>query len=134
MNAAGGRRPPAGPATTSSTALAGALSGAMGASTGLNGPPLVLHLVRRGARPDEMRDTLAVFFLVSGLLTIAALALAHAFRLPSIVLALAVAAAGGQLLGRTAFGSLGRHRPRATFAVLAVSAATALASAVAALL
>jgi hypothetical protein len=63
----------------------------------------------------------------------AALAVAHALRLPSTVVALAAAAAGGQLLGRAAFTALGRHRRRATFAVLAVSAATALASAVAAL-
>jgi streptogramin lyase len=74
-----------------------------------------------------------VFFLTSGLLTIAALAVAHALRLPSTVVALAAAAAGGQLLGRAAFTALGRHRRRATFAVLAVSATTALASAVAAL-
>jgi hypothetical protein len=80
-----------------------------------------------------MRDTLAVFFLITGVLTIAALAVAHTFRLPSAVLALAVAAVAGQLLGRVAFAALGRHHRLVTFAVLAVSAATALASAVAAL-
>jgi uncharacterized protein len=134
LNAVGGRRAAAPrPATVASVARVGALAGAMGASTGLNGPPLVLHLLRRGARPHEMRDTLAVFFLVTGLLTIAALAVAHTLRLPSTVLALAVAAVAGQLLGRFAFAALRRHHRAVTFGVLAVSAATALVSAVAAL-
>jgi hypothetical protein len=73
-----------------------------------------------------LRDTLAVFFLVTGLLTIVALVVAHTLRLPSTVLALAVAATAGQLLGRVAFATLRRHHRAVTFAVLTVSAAISL--------
>jgi uncharacterized protein len=50
------------------------LAGALGAASGINGPPLVAHLRRWGATPEQMRETLAAFFLVSGLLTLGAIA------------------------------------------------------------
>ena len=52
---------------------AGATAGALTTSTSTNGPPMLLHLLGRGATPEQVRDTLTVCFL--GLAAIGALAL-----------------------------------------------------------
>lgn len=124
-----GRPPP----RTEAVAV-GALSGAMAATAGINGPPLLLHLRRAGARADQVRDTLAAVFLAGGVLTLAALAVAGALRLPDSMLLLCLAAAAGQALGGTAFRRLAARREAAIRAVLALSAALALVPAAQALL
>jgi uncharacterized membrane protein YfcA len=105
-----------------SAAGAGLLSGAMGAASGINGPPLVADLERSGASPMQMRDTLATVFLFSGVLTAAALALTGALRLQPIVLVLLAAAALGQTLGRITFHRIGERRGVLVAAVLVLSA------------
>ena len=112
----------------------GAVSGALSTSTGINGPPLVLHLLHRGASPQATRDTLAAIFLVSGVLTLGILGLSGTFRPPGGAAWLVVAAVAGQFAGRRAFRLL-RPRYRAvTLGVLALSAAVALVPAAQALL
>lgn len=112
---------------------AGLLSGVLATTSGINGPPLVLHMRRRGMNAAQMRDTLAAIFLVSGVLTIAALLIAGAMRLPGGVLLLVAGAAVGQGAGRLAFRQLDRHRDAATLGVLALSAAAAVVPVVQAL-
>jgi uncharacterized membrane protein YfcA len=113
---------------------AGVVAGTIGAAAGINGPPLVLYLRRRGAGAVQMRDTLAAIFLATGLLTLAAYAVAGAMRLPDAILLLVAGAGCGQALGRLAFGRLGERRESATRATLALSAALALVPALQALL
>ena len=104
---------------------AGLLAGLLGATSAINGPPLVVHLRRIGASAAEARDTLAFFFLVSGALTLGALAVAGALRIASAIAGLAICAAVGQGIGRIAQPWLVNHRDAATLGVLALSAAAA---------
>lgn len=121
-----------GPARSSATG-AGFVSGVLATTAGINGPPLVVHLRRIGLGTAQTRDTLAAFFLVSALLTIAAVTVAGALELPNGVLVLLAGAAGGQLAGRLAFRQLEAHREAATLGVLALSAAAAVVPVVQAL-
>ena len=43
--------------------LAGLAAGALSTSTSTNGPPMLLHLLGRGATPEQVRDTLTVCFV-----------------------------------------------------------------------
>src|SRR4051812_42666766 len=52
---------------------AGAAAGALTTSTRTNGPPMLLHLLGRGATPAQVRDTLTACFI--GLAAIGAIAL-----------------------------------------------------------
>jgi uncharacterized protein len=104
---------------------AGFLAGALGSTSAINGPPLVLHLRRIGASAAAARDTLAFYFLVSAVLTLAALAAVGAARIADEIAALIAAAVAGQLLGRLAFPRLEAHREAATLGVLCLSAAAA---------
>jgi uncharacterized membrane protein YfcA len=117
----------------SSALGAGLLAGVLSTTSGINGPPLVLHLRRAGVAAAEMRDTLAAFFLVSGVLTLAALAVAGALRLPGDMLVLLAGAVAGQAIGRLAFRRLEEHRDAATLGVLGLSAAAAVVPVVQAL-
>ncbi|MGI8730942.1 MAG: TSUP family transporter, partial [Solirubrobacteraceae bacterium] len=111
------------------TAAAGVSSGALSTSTSLSGPPLVLHLLARGVSPPQMRDTLAAVFVALALLSVAALAIAGTFVVPSELIALLAAAIAGQVLGRRGFALLGGDRhENAVLVVLAVTAVVALAS------
>ena len=53
--------------------LAGIAAGALTTSTSTNGPPMLLHLIGRGVKPEQVRDTLTVCFI--GLAAIGAVAL-----------------------------------------------------------
>ena len=53
---------------------AGFAAGALTTSTSTNGPPMLLHLLGRGATPQQIRDTLTAGFI--GLAALGALALA----------------------------------------------------------
>jgi uncharacterized membrane protein YfcA len=120
------------PARWPATAGAGALSGALATTTGLNGPPLVLHLLGR-ATPAQRRDTLAAVFLASNVLALAAFAASGTLALAPDAWALAAATVAGWALGRAAFRFLHDHHDAASLAVLALGAAVALAAAVRAL-
>ena len=43
--------------------LAGLAAGGLSTSTSTNGPPMLLHLLGRGATPEQVRDTLTVCFI-----------------------------------------------------------------------
>ena len=106
------------------------LAGALGAASGINGPPLVAHLRRWGATPEQMRETLAAFFLVSGVLTVGAIALVGALELAPDLGWLLVAAVVGQLAGRLAFDRLSAYREAAVVATLALAVGLAVIPAV----
>ncbi|MEA2428720.1 MAG: uncharacterized protein QOF37_2348 [Thermoleophilaceae bacterium] len=119
---------------SSSPLASGFLSGLLSTSTGLNGPPLVLYLLHRGAEPEEVRDTLAAVFLATGVLTIATLALAGTLEPAPNLLLLILATVVGQLLGRRLFERIHARHREATLAVLVASALMALVPAAQALL
>lgn len=116
-----------------SAPLAGLLSGALSTSTSTSGPPLLLHLLGRGARPSVVRDTLTVCFLALGLVTpIALLVTRTTEAIPDAVLAatLVPAAFAGHLLGRRVFARLahGPHYELVVTVVLLISVAAGLIS------
>ncbi|MGH2919849.1 MAG: sulfite exporter TauE/SafE family protein [Solirubrobacteraceae bacterium] len=112
-----------------SAPLAGVSSGALSTSTSLSGPPVVLHLLARGASPEQMRDTLAAVFVVLALLSVPALLIAGAFDVPEAVGALCAAGLAGQLLGRRLFARLaGERYEDVVLVVLAAAALVALAT------
>jgi uncharacterized membrane protein YfcA len=104
----------------------GFLSGILATSTGLSGPPMVLYLLGHRARPAEVRDTLAAVFLVTGLLTIVALAVGDLLDPAPGMLLLLAATIAGQVLGRLIFRRLGERHRAATLGVLVVAALVAL--------
>lgn len=105
--------------------LAGLAAGALTTSTSTNGPPLLLHLLGRGATPSAVRDTLTTSFVgLAGIGAVALLATGDP-QLPdaTLVLGLVPAVVAGQLVGRRAFAQLSesdRYEPVLT-AVLAVA-------------
>ena len=113
--------------------VAGLLAGVLATTSGVNGPAMLVHLRRVGASAAQVRDTLAVVFLATGVLTVAALAGAGALTVPSEIWLIALGAVAGQGLGRLAFRALEGHREAATRCVLALSVAAAAVPAVQAL-
>ncbi len=92
-----------------SAPLAGFLSGALSTSTSTSGPPLLLHLLGRGARPSVVRDTLTVCFMSLGLITPIALVVTRSSEaVPDAALAAALipATCVGHLAGRRVFARL----------------------------
>lgn len=112
--------------------VAGTTAGALGASTSLNGPPLVFCLLARRASPTQVRDTLAAIFLAEAVIGVPALLLSGTFTAPRAAAALILAGLAGQLVGRRAFGWLqGERYERAVLAALAITALVAVATSVA---
>jgi uncharacterized protein len=87
---------------------AGIAAGALTTSTSTSGPPLLLHLLGRGATPAQVRDTLTTCFV--GLAAIGALALFGTGdpELPeaALVVGLLPAVLAGHLVGRRLFARL----------------------------
>jgi uncharacterized membrane protein YfcA len=113
------------PITRGSLLTAGFVAGTTGTATSIAGPPVALLYQRRPGR--QVRSTLAVFFLVGVLLSLAGLAIGDALTLRELEVALALAPA--LLLGFAVAGPL-RSRVDAGHtrtAVLTVCAASALA-------
>jgi uncharacterized membrane protein YfcA len=113
--------------------VAGLVGGVLSTTSGVNGPPLLAHLRTIGAGAVEVRDTLAVVFLVSGVLALVALIVAGTLEVPSGIALIAAAAVVGQVGGRVLFAALENHREAATRTVLAMSVAAAVVPAVQAL-
>lgn len=88
-------------------APAGLLAGAFGTSTGVSGPPFIVHLLGAGLTPARMRDTLAGMFLATALLSLGTLAAVGVLSFPGDLLPLLAAMAAGHLLGRRVFARLG---------------------------
>ena len=103
---------------------AGFAAGALTTSTSTNGPPMLLHLLGRGATPEQVRDTLTVCFVALAPIGAAALFGTGDPELPSGVLlvALVPAVAVGHLVGRRGFARLSegdRYEPVLTAVLLA---------------
>ena len=125
---AAGRRPTGGTAAPAWTAYpAGVAAGVLTTSTSLSGPPLVLWLLARRARPGEVRDSLAASFLALNVAGASGLLLAGGIdRLPGVaLLTLLVPTVLGQVLGRRAFERLDPSGFRAAALVLVTSAGAA---------
>ena len=74
------------PMTRTNMALGGFMSGVMGTSTTIGGPPMVL--VMHGADMHRIRANLAGFFVVSTMMSVAALAMSDFLTLEHLKLAL----------------------------------------------
>ena len=112
--------------------VSGVMTGALGTSTSLNGPPLVFCLLARRPTPAQMRDTLAAIFLAEAVLGLPALLLSDTVTAPRALAVMLLAGLAGQLLGRRAFGWLhGERYENAALAVLALTALVALATTIA---
>lgn len=114
-----------------SAPVAGLASGALSTSTSTSGPPLLLHLLGRGARPSVVRDTLTVCFLSLGLITPIALLVtrtSEAIPDPWLAAALVPAMLLGHLLGRRGFAHLahGPHYEPVVTGVLLLSVSIGL--------
>jgi uncharacterized membrane protein YfcA len=118
-----------------SSVPAGLVAGALTASTGVNGPPLVLWLHARGARPRELRDTLAVSFLALNLAGAAAIGLTTGAARALDVGALAVLApsvVAGHALGRRLLARLDdTHLVHVTLMLVVAAGAAAVAAGIA---
>lgn len=118
-----------------SAPAAGFAAGALSTSTNTSGPPLLLHLMGRGAEPGQVRDTLTVSFLGIGAVSAAALALtrtAGAVPDAGVLAATIPLVAIGNLVGRRFFRRLagsGVYEPVLT-GVLVLAVGTGLLTAV----
>jgi len=106
--------------------VTGVTSGALAVSTSTSGPPLVLYLLARGARPGQTRDTLTASFL--GLVPLAVLALAisgttSAIPDPLVLAALVPLTLLGHLAGRPVFARLAKGRYELALTVVLVATA-----------
>jgi hypothetical protein len=116
--------------------VAGLVSGGLSTSLSTNGPPLLLYLLGRGARPSVVRDTLTACFFALGLITpIALLVTRSTEAVPEArhVAVLLPATIAGHLSGRPLFARLahGPHYELVVTVVLLVSVAIGLISVVA---
>jgi uncharacterized membrane protein YfcA len=120
------------PLPRATTLPAGLLAGTLTTSTGVNGPPLVLWLQARGARPLEVRDSLAAGFAFLNVAGALAIGVTGGFtstldgRALALLLPLTVL---GHAAGRRVLDGLGEERlGRLTFAlVVAAGVASACA-------
>lgn len=115
-----------------SGAVAGAASGLLTTSTGLNGPPLILWLRGRGHSPEVFRATVTVVFMGTSVFGLISLIIGTD---PKLSLGMVVAAFVGTFVGwavgaRVFWRMEARHHRRAVTVALA---ATAMASLVAGL-
>lgn len=126
-------RPPDARPRPAHDAAAGLVSGAFGTSTGIGGPPVVLHLLHQRLAPDERRDTLAAVFLATGVVSMAVFALSGTMRLAPAAGVLAISTLAGHVVGRAAFARLDAHHDAVTIAVLLLGVAGAVVPAIQAL-
>jgi uncharacterized membrane protein YfcA len=96
-----------GPDTRSAQLAAGFVSGVVGGSTSMGGPPIVLYLIGREREVEPFRATLLAFFLPGSLLQIAILA--GVGRITGEVLLLVAAALPAVVAGLLAGAWLRRH-------------------------
>jgi uncharacterized protein len=114
-----------------SACAVGLASGALTTSTSVNGPPIALWLQAHGARPDELRSSMAVCFLGLNLAGGVALLVGGAAVLAGagVLLPLVGLVALGHLVGARIFRLVDQRRFRPL--VLSVAIAAGAASAIA---
>ena len=103
---------------------AGALSGFMGTTTSIGGPPMAVVFQRQSGL--RLRGTLSGFFLAGSLFSLSLLAVVGRFGMTEVGLTLGLLP--GLLAGYAVSGAVARHLDagRIRLAVLAVSAASAI--------
>ncbi|MEX0800321.1 MAG: sulfite exporter TauE/SafE family protein [Dehalococcoidia bacterium] len=112
---------------------AGVASGALGPSTSMNGPPVVLYLLGLDSHVERFRGTILAYFFPAGVLTVTALAIAGRITGDTLLVA---AVAIPALVAGTVAGSWLRKRldpnrfRTLVLAVLIVSSAAVLLSAI----
>ena len=112
--------------------VAGFAAGALTTTTSTNGPPMLLHLLGRGVRPEQVRDTLTVCFI--GLAALGALALfvtgTPALPDGALVAGLLPGVALAHVLGRRGFTHLaaGENYERVLTGVMVVAIVVGLLS------
>ncbi len=114
--------------------LAGAISGVLNTSTGMNGPPVVLYLQTRRIGTDEFRAALSSFFFLSGLASLAAFAVTGVIHAGVLALGAACVPAvlAGNWLGHLLLGRLSEASfRRLVLTLVSVTALTAIASSLA---
>jgi len=113
--------------------VAGFAAGALTTTTSTNGPPMLLHLLGRGVRPEQVRDTLTVCFI--GLAALGALSsfVTGTPALPdgALVAGLVPGVALTHVLGRRGFTHLaaGENYERVLTGVMVVAVVIGLLSA-----
>lgn len=112
------------PVNRSSLVTAGFASGVTGTATSIGGPPLAILYQHRSA--EQIRSTLAVYFVVGAALSLVGLAVGGGLEESTFVLAMALAPflLVGLVMTRVLRGLVPRERVRV--AVLVVCAASAL--------
>jgi len=105
--------------------IGGAAAGILGTMCGVQGPPIALVLQHEP--PERLRATLCAFFAIGGAISTLALALSGLFAMRQLGLALELLP--GVPLGLALARPIARHidRRRARFAVLTISALSAVA-------
>lgn len=105
--------------------VAGFAAGALTTTTSTNGPPMLLHLLGRGATPTEVRDTLTAGFIGLAVLGAFALAVTGTPALPdaTLVAGLVPGVLLAHLIGRRGFTHLasGEHYERVLTSVMLVA-------------
>jgi uncharacterized membrane protein YfcA len=107
---------------------AGAISGVLTTSTGMNGPPVVLYLAGRRLHPTAFRGALSSYFLVGNILSLTTFAIAGVLSWPPVLLAIAALPAliPATMLGHAMVGRLRQEVFRTL--VLAMLVITSLAA------
>lgn len=99
--------------------VAGAISGAIGSSTSLSGPPVVLYLVGRVREIDAFRATVLAYFVPSGVIVLVSYAIIG--QLSRDVFIMAAAGAPAVLIGNPVGGWLRGHLDGERFRVVVLA-------------
>jgi uncharacterized protein len=108
--------------------VAGLTAGVLTTATGTNGPPLVAALQAMRYEPREFRATLAAVFAATGVLGVAAFAVAGQITRPALLVGAvgAPAVLVGWEIGNVAFRRLGAGRFRTVVLALLVASSVAM--------
>jgi hypothetical protein len=97
----------------------GAISGAIGSSTSLSGPPIVLYLVGRVREMDAFRATVLAYFVPSGVIVLVSYAIVG--QITRDVLLMAAVATPAVLIGNPVGGWLRAHLDAEKFRIVVLA-------------
>lgn len=97
----------------------GAISGAIGSSTSLSGPPIVLYLVGRVREIDAFRATVLAYFVPSGVIVLVSYAIVG--QITRDVLLMAAVATPAVLIGNPVGGWLRAHLDAEKFRIVVLA-------------
>jgi uncharacterized membrane protein YfcA len=99
--------------------VTGAISGAIGSSTSLSGPPVVLYLVGRVREIDAFRATILAYFVPSSIIVLISYAIVG--QISRDVLIMAAAGAPAVLIGNPVGGWLRGHLDAERFRIVVLA-------------